>query len=91
MILQSIKNNYRPISFMSFVGKVMERCVHKHLYNYIVPHQILTPLESGFVQCDSTTYQLLLTIHTFCVAAKKYVLSFATLARPLTESGIKDY
>ena len=53
---------------MSFVGKVMERCVHKHLYNYIVPHQILTPIESGFVQCDSTTYQLLLTIHTFCVA-----------------------
>ena len=46
----------------------MERCVHKHLYNYIVAPQILTPLQSGFVQGDSTTYQFLHTYHTFCEA-----------------------
>ena len=27
----------------------MERCVHKHLYNYMVTNQLLTPLQSGFV------------------------------------------
>ena len=39
-----------------------------HLYNYIVAHQILTPLQSELVQGDSTTYQLLHTCHTFCEA-----------------------
>ena len=60
--------NYRPISLLSHEGKTMERCVHKHLYNYVVSHQLLTPFQSGFVQGDSTTYQLLHTYHTFCEA-----------------------
>ena len=49
----------------------MERCVHKHLYNYVISHQLLTPLQSGLVQGDSTTYQLLHTYHTFCEAVDK--------------------
>ncbi|MCG8113232.1 MAG: reverse transcriptase domain-containing protein, partial [Candidatus Thiodiazotropha taylori] len=65
---KSIPSNYRPISLLSSTGKVMERCVHKHLYNYVISHQLLTPLQSGFVQGDSTTYQLLHTYHTFCEA-----------------------
>ena len=88
---KSLPNNYRPISLLSLVGKVMERCLHKHLYNYIVAYQILTPLQSGFEQGYSTTYQLLHTYHTFyeaddrVIETKKYVLSSATLARHLTE------
>ena len=31
-------------------------------------HQVLTPFQSGFVQGDSTTFQLLHTYHTFCNA-----------------------
>ena len=46
----------------------MERCIHKHLYNYVVSHQLLTPFQSGFIQGDSTTYQLLHTYHTLCEA-----------------------
>ena len=46
----------------------MERCIHKYLYNYVVSHQILTPLQSGFVQGDSTTFQLIHTYHQFCQA-----------------------
>ncbi|MCG8077783.1 MAG: reverse transcriptase family protein, partial [Candidatus Thiodiazotropha taylori] len=65
---KSLPSNYRPISLLSSVGKVMERCVHKHLYNYVITHQILTPLQSGFVQGDSTTYQLLHTYHKICEA-----------------------
>ena len=65
---KSLPSNYRPISLLSSPGKVMERCVHKHLYNYVTSHQLLTPLQSGFVQGDSTTYQLLHTYHTFCEA-----------------------
>ncbi|MCG7875096.1 MAG: reverse transcriptase family protein [Candidatus Thiodiazotropha endolucinida] len=68
---KSLPSNYRPISLLSSVGKTMERCVHKHLYNYVVTHQILTPLQSGFVQGDSTTYQLLHTYHKICEAVDR--------------------
>ena len=56
----------------------MERCVHKHLYNDVTSDQLLT-LQSGFVQGDSTTYQLLHTYHTFCgalIKVKKFGPSF---------------
>ena len=65
---KSLPSNYRPISLLSSVGKTMERCVHKYLYNYITSHQMITPFQSGFVQGDSTIYQLLHTYHTFCEA-----------------------
>ncbi|MCG8078251.1 MAG: reverse transcriptase family protein, partial [Candidatus Thiodiazotropha taylori] len=65
---KSSPSNYRPISLLSSVGKILERCVHRYLYNYVVAHQILTPLQSGFVQGDSTTYQLLHTYHQICEA-----------------------
>ncbi|CAC5426688.1 unnamed protein product [Mytilus coruscus] len=35
--------NYRPISLISVIGKVMERCVFKHIHNYLLANQIITP------------------------------------------------
>ena len=46
----------------------MERCVHKHLYNYISQNNLLTPLQSGFISGDSTANQLLNIYHMFCEA-----------------------
>ena len=46
----------------------MERCVHKHLFNYISRNNLLTPFQSGFIPGDSTTTQLLHIYHTFCEA-----------------------
>ena len=65
---KSLPSNYRPITLLSLVGKTMERCVQKRLYNYTIAHRLITPLQSGFIQGDSTTYQLLHTYHTFCEA-----------------------
>ena len=65
---RSLPSNYRPISLLCQAGKVMERCVHKELYNYINTHNLLTPFQSGFVPGDSTTLQLIHTYHTFCEA-----------------------
>ena len=31
----SVVSNYRPISLLSTVGKVLEKIVHKHLFNFI--------------------------------------------------------
>ncbi len=51
-------NNYRPISLLSTIGKVFEKIVFKHLYNYLREHDRLTSLQSGFVPGDSTVNQL---------------------------------
>ena len=37
----------------------MERCVHKHLSQYLNDHSIITPFQSGFQAGDSTVNQLL--------------------------------
>ena len=68
---KSLPSNYRPISLLSIAGKMMECCVHKHLYNYMVTNQLLTPLHSGFREGDSTTNQLLHTYHKICEAVDK--------------------
>ena len=65
---KSLPSNYRPISLLCQAEKVMERCIHKYLYSYVISNQILTPLQSGFVPGDSTTCQLLHTYHMFCEA-----------------------
>ena len=65
---KSAPSNYRPITLLSSLGKALERCVHKYLYNYIIENAILTPFQSGFVRGDSTTNQFLHTYHTFCNA-----------------------
>ncbi|MES9881747.1 MAG: reverse transcriptase family protein [Sedimenticola sp.] len=64
----TLPSNYRPISLLSCLGKVMERCVHKYLYNYISTNNLLTSFQSGFIPGDSTTNQLLSIYHTFCEA-----------------------
>ena len=62
----SVVSNYRPISLLSTVGKVLEKIVHKHLFNFIRDNNILTTLQSGFVPGDSTVNQLVDIYNTFC-------------------------
>ena len=62
----SVASNYRPISLLSTVGKVLEKIVHKHLFNFIHDNNILTTLQSGFVPGDSTVNQLVDIYNTFC-------------------------
>ena len=64
----SLVCNYRPISLFSSIGKVMEKIIHKHLFNYFNDHSIITSLQSGFVLGDSTVNQLVDIYNTFCKA-----------------------
>ena len=51
-------SNYRPISLLICVGKVMERVVlYKYIYNHIIDNSLLYPYQSGFLQGHSTVYQ----------------------------------
>ena len=59
-------SNYRPISLLSCIGKVLEKCVQKHVFNYLVENNLLTTAQSGFIPKDSTVFQLLSIYDDFC-------------------------
>ena len=46
----------------------MEISVYKYVYNYLIKNKVFTPFQSGFIQCDSTTYQLINLYDSFCEA-----------------------
>jgi hypothetical protein len=55
----SLPSNYRPISLISCVGKIMERVVYKNVYNYLVRNKLIYEYQSGFLPKYSTIHQLL--------------------------------
>ena len=61
-------SNYRPISLLSTVSKVLEKIVHKYLFNFFRDKNVITAFQSGFVPGDSTVNQLIDIYNTFCKA-----------------------
>ena len=60
---KNIMNNYRPISLLSCVGKILEKIVFKHVFNYLRDHALITLCQSGFIPGDSTVNQLAQIYH----------------------------
>ena len=58
--------NYRPISLLSCIGKLLERCIHGHIFEFLKTNSLLTLSQSGFIPHDSTTFQLLTMYDDFC-------------------------
>ena len=54
-------NNFRPISVLSVVAKVLERIVHRQLYAYLQRHSILHGAQSGF-RPQHTTQDVLVSM-----------------------------
>ncbi len=57
--LRCLKENYRPVSLLSCISKVMERAVYNVLYKYFKTHGLLSERNSGFKENDSTINQLI--------------------------------
>ena len=51
-------NNYRPISLLSIFDKIIEKLMHKRLYNFLMEHNILYQNQFGFRKNNSTVYAL---------------------------------
>ena len=49
-------NNYRPISILPFIGKLIENFVCKQLTNYMEENRLFTRHQYGFRKNHSTTY-----------------------------------
>ncbi len=54
-------DNYRPVSLLSVVSKIMERCTYNHVYSVI--KRDLYPFQHGFVKGKSCSTQLLEVYH----------------------------
>ena len=52
-------NNYRPISLLSVFDKIIEKLMHKRLYEFLQEHNILFQNQFGFCKTNSTTFALL--------------------------------
>ena len=67
--------NYRPISLLPVPSKVLEKHIHIQLSQYLVTHNLLYPLQSGFRPSHSTQTLLLHCLDKWYKAldTKKYV------------------
>ncbi len=64
----SLMTNYRPISLLSGVGKILERIVFKYVFNFFRENFIISLFQSGFLPGMSTVTQLLEVYHNFVKA-----------------------
>ena len=49
-------DNYRPISVLPVVSKVLERAVHHQLHSFLSEHKLLSPFQCGFRRNHSTEF-----------------------------------
>ena len=49
-------DNYRPISVLPVVSKVLERVLHHQLHSFLREHKLLSPFQCGFRRNHSTEF-----------------------------------
>ena len=65
---KSLKNNYRPISLLQILGKVLEKLIFDSLYHHLEKNGLLNQIQPGFRPGDSTVNQLLSIVNSIFTA-----------------------
>ena len=61
-------NNYRPISILNILSKIIESHVHDSFYNFLSSYSLLSPQQSGFRKnrsCETGLATLLSQWHQY--------------------------
>ena len=56
---------------------MLEKCIHKHVYNFLQYNNIITQSQSGFIPGDSTVNQLLCICNDLCSSFDKGITTQA--------------
>ena len=65
------KLNYRPVSLLVSLSKIVEKIVYIRLYNFLLEIGFLNSLQLGFRPCDSTVSQLPYLVHKIYYALEQ--------------------
>ena len=60
-------NNYRPISVLPIVSKLLEKIIYQHLYGYLDKNKLLNIYQSGFRSLHSTMTALIETTNNWSI------------------------
>ena len=63
--------NYRPISLLPSLAKVLDYLVCQHLTTFLYTHRVITPAQYGFVRQRSTADQLVVLTSTIAASLDK--------------------
>ena len=61
----SVPSNFRPISILSIISKVLERVVYQYIFQHLCLTSPISPKQWGFLPGRSTTSALLSVIHNW--------------------------
>ena len=74
----SICNDYRPISLLPVLGKIIEKIYHSRLMSYIEDNHILTEKQGGFRKNNSTINTVTDFTREICSAENNHEISLTT-------------
>lgn len=72
-------SNYRAISILSPLSKILEKCLHSQLLKHLTDNNLLTPTQHGFRPAHSTTTALLSFTNTVYKALDAGILTSVIL------------
>ena len=75
----NVLKNYRPVSNLSFLSKVLEKVILKQLFEYLNTHSLLSPNQSAYRPSHSTETALLKVTNDIRTALDKGDITFLTL------------
>ena len=76
---QNNLKNFRPVSNLSFLSKVIEKVVLKQLFKYLNTHSLLSPNQSAYRPCHSTETALIKVTNDILLALDQGNVSLLTL------------
>ena len=76
---RNLPENYRPISVLPVISKIMERILYDQLYNYLTKFKILSDCQFGFRKSHSITTALLDCTNEWYVNLDKKLFNLVVL------------